>query len=145
MTDSTQHTLYDAIGGDETFVRLVDRFYDGVAGDPLLRPMYPEEDLTGAKERLRMFLVQYWGGPKDYSARRGHPRLRMRHAVFPVSPSAAQAWLTHMNAAIDTLQLAPLHDEALRDYVERAARSLINTPDGGEAPMAGQQVPDRLD
>ena len=130
-------SFYDEMGGEDTFVRLVDRFYDGVAGDPLLRPMYPEQDLTGAKDRLRMFLVQYWGGPKDYGATRGHPRLRIRHAPFPVSPAARDAWLRHMRDAVDSLGLSPLHEQTLWDYLDRAAHSLVNTVDGGQAPMAG--------
>ena len=138
-------SFYDEMGGEDTFVRLVDRFYDGVAEDPLLRPMYPEQDLTGAKDRLRMFLVQYWGGPKDYGATRGHPRLRIRHAPFPVSPAARDAWLRHMRDAVDSLELSPLHEQTLWDYLERAAHSLVNTVDGGQAPMAGQAVPDHLE
>lgn len=138
-------SFYDEMGGEDTFVRLVDRFYDGVAGDPLLRPMYPEQDLTGAKDRLRMFLVQYWGGPKDYGAIRGHPRLRIRHAPFPVSPAARDAWLRHMRDAVDSLGLSPLHEQTLWDYLDRAAHSLVNTVDGGQAPMAGQAVPGHLD
>lgn len=139
-----QQSFYDAVGGAPTFARLVERFYEGVAEDPLLRPMYPEEDLTGAKHRLETFLAQYWGGPKTYGAERGHPRLRIRHAPFPVSPSARDAWLRHMRAALDELELAPLHEQTLWDYLERAAHSMLNTVDGGEAPAAGQQVPDRL-
>src|SRR5699024_8939779 len=87
---------------------------------------------------------QYWGGPKTYGAERGHPRLRMRHAVFPVSPSARDAWLRHMRTALDSLELAPLHEQTLWDYLDRAAQSLVNTVDGGEAPAAGQAVPGRL-
>lgn len=138
-------SFYDDIGGHDTFVALVDRFYEGVAEDPLLRPMYPEADLTGAKERLRTFLEQYWGGPKTYSEQRGHPRLRMRHAPFPVSPSARDAWLRHMRDAVDSLDLAPIHEAPLWDYLERAAHSMLNTHDGGEAPAAGQTIPSRLD
>ncbi|MBE9404111.1 globin [Brachybacterium sp. Marseille-Q2903] len=138
-------SFYEEIGGEDTFVRLVDRFYEGVAEDPLLRPMYPEQELTGAKDRLRMFLVQYWGGPKDYGATRGHPRLRIRHAPFPVSPAARDAWLRHMRDAVDSLELSPLHEQTLWDYLERAAHSLVNTVDGGQAPMAGQAVPDHLE
>lgn len=138
-------SFYEEIGGADTFVRLVDRFYEGVAEDPLLRPMYPEQDLTGAKDRLRMFLVQYWGGPKEYSATRGHPRLRIRHAPFPVSPAAKDAWLRHMRDAVDSLGLSPLHEQTLWDYLDRAAHSLVNTVDGGQAPMAGQAVPGHLD
>lgn len=138
-------SFYEEIGGEDTFVRLVDRFYEGVAEDPLLRPMYPEQELTGAKDRLRMFLVQYWGGPKDYGATRGHPRLRIRHAPFPVSPAARDAWLRHMRDAVDSLELSPLHEQTLWDYLERAAHSLVNTADGGQAPMAGQAVPGHLE
>lgn len=139
------NSFYEEIGGEDTFVRLVDRFYEGVAEDPLLRPMYPEQDLTGAKDRLRMFLVQYWGGPKDYGATRGHPRLRIRHAPFPVSPAARDAWLRHMRDAVDSLGLSPLHEQTLWDYLDRAAHSLVNTVDGGQAPMAGHAVPGHLD
>ena len=120
-------TFYDAVGGHETFVRLVARFYQGVASDDVLRPLYPEPDLADAAERLRMFLEQYWGGPTTYSEQRGHPRLRMRHAPFAVTPSARDRWLTHMNAAIDEVGLDPEHAAVLRDYVTRAAYSLVNT------------------
>lgn len=119
--------LFNEIGGTETFRKLVDKFYEGVAVDPLLRPMYPEEDLGPAKERLRMFLEQYWGGPHTYSEQRGHPRLRMRHNVFPITPAAKEAWLKHMRAAVDSLELSPLHDATLRDYLDRAAHSLVNS------------------
>ena len=106
--------------------------------------MYPEEDLTGAKHRLETFLAQYWGGPRTYSEERGHPRLRIRHATFPVSPSARDAWLRHMRTALDELELPPLHEQTLWDYLERAAHSLLNTVDGGEAPAAGREIPGRL-
>jgi len=122
-----QPAFYEQIGGHETFVRLVDVFYDGVAGDPVLRPMYPEEDLAGAKERLRMFLEQYWGGPTTYSQQRGHPRLRMRHAPFRVNPQARDHWLTHMRVAVESLGLAPMLESMLWDYLERAAWSMVNT------------------
>jgi hemoglobin len=124
-----QETFYEAIGGHETFVRLVDRFYEGVAGDPVLRPMYPEEDLTGARQRLTMFLEQYWGGPTTYSQQRGHPRLRMRHVPFRVDADARDRWLAHMRVAVTELELAPLHESLLWDYLERAAHSLVNTID----------------
>ena len=121
-----QQSFYDAVGGHETFVRLVDRFYDGVAQDPVLRPMYPEEDLTGARERLTMFLEQYWGGPTTYSQQRGHPRLRMRHAPFVVDADARDRWLAHMRVAVSELGLAPLYESLLWDYLERAAHSMVN-------------------
>lgn len=124
---ASSDSFYDAIGGHETFVRLVDVFYEGVAADPVLKPMYPEEDLGPAKVRLTMFLEQYWGGPTTYSEQRGHPRLRMRHAPFKVNPDARDRWLAHMRAGVDSLDLAPLHEATLWDYLERAAHSLINT------------------
>jgi len=120
-------SFYTAVGGHQTFVRLVDAFYAGVADDPVLRPMYPEDDLGPAAQRLTMFLEQYWGGPTTYSETRGHPRLRMRHAEFRVDPEARDRWLGHMRAALDTLDLAPLHKGELWDYLERAAHSLLNT------------------
>jgi hemoglobin len=126
---SQTETYYDAVGGHETFARLVHRFYQGVADDPLLRPLYPEEDLSGAEERLRMFLEQYWGGPTTYSDERGHPRLRMRHAPFKVNPAARDRWLHHMKVAVDELELPAPQHEMLWDYLQRAAFSLVNTFD----------------
>lgn len=119
-------SFYDQVGGHETFRRLVHEFYLGVAGDPELSALYPEADLGPAEERLRMFLEQYWGGPTTYSERRGHPRLRMRHVPFKVTPAQRDRWLTHMLAAVDTLDLAPANDLLLRDYLERAAHSMVN-------------------
>jgi hemoglobin len=121
-------TFYDVIGGHDTFVRLVDAFYAGVAADPVLRAMYPEEDLGPAAERLRMFLEQYWGGPTTYSDQRGHPRLRMRHAPYPVGTDARDRWLQHMRDAVQALHLAPVHESTLWDYLERAAWSMVNQP-----------------
>ncbi|WIM97610.1 globin [Actinoplanes oblitus] len=122
-------TFFTAVGGEETFRRLVDKFYEGVAQDPLLRPMYPEEDLGPAADRLALFLMQYWGGPNTYSASRGHPRLRMRHAPFRVGPAERDAWLAHMRVAVDSLGLpAELHT-MLWDYLERAAYFMVNTMD----------------
>jgi hemoglobin len=129
VTVEPEATFYAQVGGHETFVRLVDAFYDGVAADPVLRPMYPEEDLAPARERLRMFLEQYWGGPTTYSEQRGHPRLRMRHAPFRVNPEARDRWLTHMRAAVESLHLAPINESLLWDYLERAAWSMVNTLD----------------
>ncbi|MGP3979388.1 globin [Streptomyces sp. 8N114] len=122
-------TFYEQVGGEETFRRLVHRFYQGVAEDPLLRPMYPEEDLGPAEERLTLFLMQYWGGPRTYSDARGHPRLRMRHAPFKVNQAAHDAWLRHMRDAVDSLEL-PEHLEAqLWKYLVYAAGSLVNSAD----------------
>jgi hemoglobin len=124
-------SFYDAVGGHETFRRLVARFYNGVAGDPELRALYPEADLTGAEERLRMFLEQYWGGPRTYSERRGHPRLRQRHVPFAVTEQARDAWLRHMRDALDELSLEPETDALFWDYLVAAANSLVNTPPPG--------------
>jgi len=126
VREPAETTFYDSVGGEETFRRLVARFYAGVRTDPLLRPLYPEEDLADAEIRLRMFLAQYWGGPRDYSETRGHPRLRMRHAPFAIGAAERDAWLRHMRAALDSVQLAPEADEQLWRYLESAAYSLVN-------------------
>jgi hemoglobin len=122
-------SFYDAVGGEPTFRKLVDEFYAGVAADPLLRPLYPDADLAPAAERLRLFLIQYWGGPTTYSERRGHPRLRMRHAPFRVGPAERDAWLGHMRTAVDSLGLEPEHEATLWQYLERAAFFMVNTMD----------------
>lgn len=119
-------TVWAQLGGTDTFERLVRAFYRGVREDEVLAPMYPDEDWEGAIWRLRAFLEQYWGGPTTYSEQRGHPRLRMRHMPFAVTPDARDRWLAHMHAALDEVQLPPMHDAAFRDYVERAAHSLVN-------------------
>ncbi len=119
-------TLYDEIGG-ETIARIVATFYEGVAADEVLRPMYPEADLGPAQERFTLFLQQYWGGPTTYSDRRGHPRLRMRHAPFRVTPDAAQHWLRAFRAALDDAQLTPEQDQQFWDYVTHAAQFMVNT------------------
>ena len=121
-------SFYEAVGGEATFRRLVERFYAGVAEDPVLRALYPEDDLGPAAERLRMFLEQYWGGPTTYSARRGHPRLRMRHAPFPIDSRARDAWLRHMRAALASLELPAEHAQTLERYLTQAAESLRNVP-----------------
>ena len=120
-------SFYDQIGGHAAFEKLVRRFYEGVRDDPLLWPMYPQEDLEGAIHRLTMFLEQYWGGPGTYSEERGHPRLRMRHVAFKVNPEARDHWLSHMRTALDSLELSPLHDATLWGYLDRAAHALVNT------------------
>jgi len=124
-----ENPFYEQVGGHDTFVRLVERFYEGVATDEVLKPMYPADDWDGAVRRLTMFLEQYWGGPGTYSAERGHPRLRMRHNPFKVNPDARDRWLAHMKAAVDSLDLAPLDREVLWDYLERAAHAMVNTFD----------------
>ncbi|MBI1759397.1 MAG: globin [Actinobacteria bacterium] len=119
-------SFYDAVGGEDTFRRLVTAFYAGVATDPVLRPLYPDEDLGAAEERLRLFLIQYWGGPKTYSERRGHPRLRLRHQPFPIGERERDAWLAQMRRAVDSLGLTPELDQTLWRYLETAAWSLRN-------------------
>ncbi|GAA1042762.1 globin [Virgisporangium ochraceum] len=120
-------TFYEAVGGEPTFRKLVDEFYAGVATDPVLRPLYPEEDLGPANERFRLFLIQYWGGPTTYSDNRGHPRLRMRHAPFRVGPAERDAWLRHMRRAVDSLALPVDQEQQLWEYLERAAHFMVNT------------------
>ena len=123
----TVATFYDQVGGHETFRKLAQRFYAGVAADPELRALYPQDDLGPAEMRFRMFLEQYWGGPATYAQERGHPRLRMRHAPFKVTPTQRDRWLTHIMAAVDSLDLAPTNDLILRDYLDRAAQSMVNS------------------
>ncbi len=121
-------TFYEAAGGEETFRRLVHRFYEGVAEDPLLRPLYPEEDLGPAEERLRLFLIQYWGGPRTYGERRGHPRLRMRHVPFVIGEAERDAWLARMRTAVDEVALPEQLETMLWDYLVMAAQSMVNAP-----------------
>jgi hemoglobin len=120
--------VYEAAGGEKTFRLLVGRFYAAVAGDPLLRPLYPEEDLASATERLTLFLIQYWGGPSTYNEQRGHPRLRMRHQPFAIGQVERDAWFGHMTAAVDSLELSPALRKALVDYFETASTAMINQP-----------------
>ena len=118
--------VYEAAGGIETFRLLVERFYARVEHDPLLRPIYPEEDLSSATERLTLFLVQYWGGPATYNELRGHPRLRMRHVRFRIGETERDRWLMHMRTALDELSLPAELDAQLWDYLVMAAHSLVN-------------------
>ena len=127
-TTTEPASFYEAVGGEETFRRLVHVFYEGVAADPELRPVYPSKDLGPAEEHLRLFLMQYWGGPRTYDERRGHPRLRMRHAHFSIGEAERDAWLRHMRAAMDELELDPEQDSQLWDYLVMAAHSLVNRP-----------------
>lgn len=126
---STEQTFYDAIGGYPTIAKIVDRFYEGVTTDEVLRPLYPEEDLAPAAERLTMFLAQYWGGPTTYSQKRGHPRLRIRHAPFKVTPAARDRWLVHFRAGLDAANLQADLDQQFWDYVTHAAQFMVNTFD----------------
>ncbi len=120
-------SVYELAGGEPAFRLLVRRFYARVAGDPVLRRVYPEEDLSGATERLTLFLIQYWGGPSTYSEQRGHPRLRMRHQPFAIGRAERDAWLEHMTAAVESLDLAPAVRKALLDYFATASTAMINT------------------
>jgi hemoglobin len=118
--------VYEAAGGELTFRLLVERFYARVAGDPLLRQLYPEEDLSSATERLTLFLIQYWGGPATYSERRGHPRLRLRHQPFAIGQAERDAWFAHMTAAVDSMDLVPAVRKALIEYFDTASTAMIN-------------------
>ncbi len=133
MTDDAasgpETTVYHAVGGARFFEDLVDRFYAGVASDEVLLRLYPEQDdLTGAKERLTLFLIQYWGGPTTYSDARGHPRLRMRHVPFVITEVERDAWLHHMARAVDdATDLEPELADQLLDYFTMAADHLVNS------------------
>lgn len=140
MSETQAPSLYEAIGGEPAFQRLVHRFYVEVAADPQLRPVYPSRDLGPAEEHLRMFLVQYWGGPATYNERRGHPRLRMRHRHFAIGPAERDAWLRHMRTAMDELELDPALDTQLWEYLVMAAHSLVNQP--GEPDDVAGRGPD---
>jgi hemoglobin len=119
-------SLYERAGGTPFFEALVGRFYEGVESDPALRPIYPEADLAGARRRLTLFLVQYWGGPTTYGEERGHPRLRMRHAPFEIGPAERDRWLVHMRAAIAELRPAPDVAAELERYISVAAEAMRN-------------------
>jgi hemoglobin len=122
----TEQSFYDEIGGAATFETLIARFYEGVAVDPILRPMYPEEDLGPAADRLRMFFEQYFGGPKTYQEERGHPRLRMRHSPYAIDEAARDSWLRLMREAMDTLDLTEEQDDRLWEYMIMAAWGMQN-------------------
>jgi hemoglobin len=121
-------SVYELAGGEQTFRLLVERFYARVPEDEVLRAVYPEEDLSGATERLTLFLIQYWGGPSTYSDQRGHPRLRMRHQPFAIGQKERDAWLQAMTEAVVSLELAPAVRTALLDYFETASTAMINQP-----------------
>jgi hemoglobin len=122
-------TLFEEVGGSEFFDRLVDRFYEGVASDDVLLPLYPEQsDLSGAKERLTLFLQQYWGGPTTYSDERGHPRLRQRHFPFVIGQLERDRWMVHMMAAVDELSPNDSVHRQLAEYMEMASTAMINSP-----------------
>ena len=122
--------LFARVGGEQFFTDLIDHFYLAVAGDPLLRPLYPD-DLIESRRHLALFLMQYWGGPSTYNETRGHPRLRMRHAPFVIGPAERDAWLRHMEAALSGLhaegRIGDADAEELRAYLDMAAHQLVNT------------------
>lgn len=122
----SRSSFYDEVGGSDVFAALTAEFYRGIAEDPVLRPMYPEDDLEPARRRLQLFLEQYWGGPNTYSSERGHPRLRMRHAPFTIDPDARDRWLLHIRNAVSSLSLESAQEAVMLDYLERAADSLVN-------------------
>jgi len=126
--DQREQSVFDAVGGHPTFEALTRHFYAAVATDPIMRPMYPEAELEPARERLQLFLEQYFGGPTTYQDTRGHPRLRMRHVEFHINADARDRWLTLMTAALDSLDLAPLFRETMLDYFDRAAHAMQNQP-----------------
>ena len=119
-------SVFDAAGGLPFFTALADRFYEGVAADPVLRAVYPEADLAGASHRLGLFLAQYWGGPTTYSDERGHPRLRMRHVPFAIGPAERDAWLAAMREAIRALAPPPAIADQLEAYFDMAAEAMRN-------------------
>ena len=119
--------IYEIVGGKEFFTKLCAAFYGGVKDDEILRPMYPEDDLGPATERLQLFLEQYWGGPKTYQEQRGHPQLRIRHAPFKINPAARAAWLKHMRKALEDQKLPELYENQIWAYLDRAATAMLNT------------------
>ncbi len=138
MTEA--QTFYDAVGGAETFRKLIAAFYRRVPDDPVLGAMYPADDLAGGEERVRKLLEQYWGGPRTYSDLRGHPRLRMRHVRFAVAPTARDRWLGLMRAALDEVGMDPDRDQEIWTYLVMAAHSMVNT-DEPEYPGAIEVIP----
>ncbi|MBG6122204.1 globin [Corynebacterium aquatimens] len=122
-------TLFEAVGGEPFFRTLVKGFYDQVKDDDLIGPMYPEDDWDGAEDRLRWFLMQYWGGPRTYTEQRGAPMLRRRHFPFPIGTPEAERWLTLMKNSLDQFddtELAPPFRDAIWNHVERLAYMMIN-------------------
>ena len=126
MTGDAAPTIYAQVGGLPTFQRLVDHFYDAVDADPLLRPLFVEETLDGPKDRLALFLAQFFGGPPNYSLQRGHPMLRARHLPFAIGAAERNAWVGHMLDAIDATEIPEPARSQMREYFEKAATFLIN-------------------
>ncbi len=119
--------MYQRVGGEAWFEALVERFYAAVAEDPVLRPLYPDPDLTEAAAHLRGFLIQYWGGPMTYSEQRGHPRLRMRHAPFAIGQVERDAWYGHMADSVARGGLAPDDEQAFFTYFALSADAMMNS------------------
>jgi hemoglobin len=125
--------MFDRVGGEEFFETLTRRFCEGVSGDPVLRPLYPDdpEAFDASRLHLKLFLVQFWGGPQVYREERGEPRLRMRHAPFSIGKEQRDAWMTHMEAAVREAGLSPLDEAQMLGYLSAAATQMIN--DGSRA------------
>jgi hemoglobin len=136
MSDQDEITVYEAVGGKEFFVRLTAAFYRGVAADPPLRALYPDEELGPAELRLRLFLEQYWGGPTTYSDERGHPRLRMRHAPYLINLDMRDRWLRNMETALNEQQLPQQLHDILWRYFTMAAISMVNAEEGDPVEQA---------
>src|SRR5690242_17925500 len=128
-------TLYSVIG-EEGFARLVAAFYRQVPADDILGPMYPADDLPGAEERLRDFLVGRFGGPQRYMEQRGHPRLRMRHMPFKLDQRARDRWVQLMDRALDEAKLPKESEDLLRGFFHHMATFLMNAPTAGSLPIA---------
>lgn len=137
MTEIKLEDFYELVGGEPFFRALVDDFYAGVSQDPVLLPMYPPEDMAGANQRLRLFLMQYWGGPSEYHELRGHPRLRMRHAPFAVDANARDHWLQHMMKSVANRKLPPELERVLTDYLVQVAHTMVNVIDSADRPAGG--------
>ena len=118
-------TVYERVGGDAFFVDLVNRFYELVEGDEILRPIYPD-DLNPGKQHLASFLAQYWGGPSQYSLERGHPRLRQRHMPFPIGQAERDSWVNHMNSALMSMEIAEEDSRAMVEYFSATATMMMN-------------------
>ena len=127
QTRGVEQSLFDAVGGEEFFVKLVDGFYVGIETDEVLRPMYVDQDLTESRRHLTLFLQQYWGGPSIYQAERGHPRLRMRHMPFVIDIDARDRWIKHMHASLSQLEIEDTLRDQLWTYLVTAANSLVNS------------------
>lgn len=124
-----EQSLYDAVGGEPFFQKLVAGFYDQVKRDDLIGPMYPDDDWEGAENRLRWFLIQYWGGPHTYQEQRGHPMLHRRHFPFPIGEPEADRWLELMSNSLDQFSSEELPEgyrALMWNHMQRVAYMVIN-------------------